>query len=126
MLHVVQTNLAMFQLVTALPENVTKAEIEELFPHHLSVDLKQSPKLRAIITYSSSKEAMAARMAVRPIIDGQKIRVILLLLDDPSRKRKISETEASPKKEKIDNSKPKKTKLHAFIRPPRYFETNAE
>lgn len=61
-------------LVTQLPENVTTAEVAELFPNHLSLDIKRSPKLRAIITYSSAKEAMAARMNVRPIIDGQKIR----------------------------------------------------
>lgn len=119
-------------LVTGLPENITKADVEELFPHHLNVDLKHSPKLRAIITYSSAKEAMTARMSVRPVIDGQKIRVILLLLDDGSRKRKVSDSEAtvSPKKdvkkpEKVE-SKPKKVKQHTFIRPLRYFESNTE
>lgn len=121
-------------LVTNLPENVTTAEVSELFPHHLTLDLKHSPKLRAIITYSSAKEAMAARMNVRPIIDGQKIRVILLLLDDGTRKRKASDSEktnSSSKEPKVikDVSKVQKAKKkepHKFIKPLRYFETKVE
>lgn len=115
-------------LVTGLPKNVNTKDIAELFPHHLSLDLKHSPKLRAIITYSSAKEAMEARVAVRPIMNEQKIRVILLLHDDGSRKRKISDSDSI-----VDNkegskgvSKPKKKQPHAFIRPPRYFETAIE
>lgn len=121
-------------LVTNLPENVTKNEVSELFPHSLSLDLKHSPKLRAIVTYSSAKEAMAARMNVRPIIDGQKIRVILLLLDDGSHKRKASETEktSSPSEEakvikvvsKVQKSKKKEP--HKLVRPLRYFENKVE
>lgn len=110
-------------LVTNLPENVTTAELVELFPHHLTLDLKHTPKLRAIVTYSSSKEAMAARMNVRPVIDGQKIRVILLLQDD-GRKRKTSEAETSSKDE--TSTKKKKREPHAFVKPLRYFETEAE
>lgn len=109
-------------LVTNLPENVTTAEVAELFPHKLSLDLKHKPQLRAIVTYSSAQEAMEARKIVRPIINGQKIRVILLLLDD-SRKRKLSDSEVSttsPTKEK------KKKELHKFIKPLRYFETAVE
>ena len=123
-------------LVTNLPENVTTAEIADLFPHHLSLDLKHQPKLRAIVTYSSAKEAMEARMNVRPIIDGQKIRVILLLLDDGSRKRKISESDsvtASPDKTVKDVSKvekkvqkKKKQEPFKFVKPLRYFESKVE
>lgn len=124
-------------LVTNLPENVTTSEVAELFPHHLSLDLKHAPKLRAIITYSSAKEAMAARMVVRPIIDGQKIRVILLLAqEDTTRKRKISDI-ASPEKETIKvvkegsnvaAKKVQKTKKEPFklVKPLRYFETKVE
>jgi len=123
-------------LVTNLPENVTTAEIAELFPHHQSLDLKHIPKLRAIVTYSSAKEAMAARMNVRPIIDGQKFRVILLLLDDATRKRKISNTESvsvdandetikttKDKVSKVDKKVQKsKKKEPKFVKPLRYFE----
>lgn len=114
-------------LVTNLPENVTTAEVAELFPHHISLDLKHSPKLRAIVTYSSVKEAMEARMKVRPIIDGQKIRVILLLLDDGSRKRKDSDSEKTTSPNK-DVASPKKIKKdqHQFVKPLRYFETEVE
>lgn len=110
-------------LVTNLPENVTTAELVELFPQHLTLDLKHSPKLRAIVTYSSSKEAMAARMSVRPIIDGQKFRVILLLQDD-GRKRKISDSVTTTNGE--SSAKKKKREPHAFVKPLRYFETEAE
>ena len=123
-------------LVTNLPETVTTSEVAELFPNHISLDLKHAPKLRAIVQYSSAKEAMAARMNVRPIIDGQKIRVILLLLDDGSRKRKVSEnsdkpTSNSPTKKTNDESKSKKVKKetkqpHQFIKPLRYFEAGIE
>lgn len=116
-------------LVTNLPENVTTAEVAELFPHHLSLDLKRKPKLRAIVTYSSAQEAMEARKSVRPIIDGQKIRVILLLLDDGSRKRKISDSEVStttPTKGQKKVKKNTKKEPHKFIKPLRYFETAVE
>lgn len=116
-------------LVTNLPENVTTTEIADLFPHHLSLDLKHTPKLRAIVTYSSAKEAMEARKNVRPIIDGQKIRVIMLLLENESRKREASESDktSSPSKEGETDSKKIKTKQpHAFIKPLRYFENEVE
>lgn len=121
-------------LVTNLPENVTSAEVAELFPHHLSLDLKRSPKLRAIVTYSSSKEAMQARKNVRPIIDGQKIRVILLLVDDSSKKRKPLDLETTNSSPTNDESNPgvgqkqktKKKEPHTFVRPLRYFETSVE
>lgn len=77
--------------MTNLPENVTSSELGELFPNCLSLDLKHTPKIRAIVTYSSVKEAMAARMNVRPILDGQKIRVILLLLEKAPSKSSSSE-----------------------------------
>lgn len=121
-------------LVTGLPTEVTREQVSELFPHHLSLDLKHAPKLRAIITYSSSKEAMQARKNVRPIIDGQKIRVILLLVEDSFRKRKTFDNEVpSPAKPAdktaTDTSKAKKAKKkepHAFVRPLRYFEAGIE
>lgn len=108
-------------LVTNLPESVTTTEIAELFPHHISLDLKKAPKLRAIVTYSSVKEAMEARKNVRPVIDGQKIRVIMLLLENENRKREAPETPTSP-----DSKKPKKKVPHAFIKPLRYFENEVE
>jgi RNA recognition motif-containing protein len=105
-------------LVTNLPETVTKSELVELFPHHLSIDLKTSPKLRAIIAYSSVKEAMAARMQVRPqLLNGHKIRVILLLLEDETRKQKPSPETATKKA---------KREPHKFIKPLRYFENEIE
>lgn len=108
-------------LVTGLPESVTTTEVGELFPHHISLDLKHTPKLRAIVVYSSAKEAYEARMSVRPVIDGQKIRVILLLQDDGSRKRKESESD-SPSSRKASKTK-EKSRAHSFVRPLRYFET---
>lgn len=111
-------------LVTNLPANITTAEVADLFPHHLSLDLKYEPKLRAIVTYSSAKEAMSARMNVRPIIDGQKIRVILLLLQDGPKKRTAADSHNSSAKEtikkikKVDSDKPVKTL--------RYFENKVE
>lgn len=126
-------------LVTNLPENVTSAEIAELFPQHVSLDLKHVPKLRAIVTYSSSKEAMTARMNVRPVIDGQKIRVILLLLDDGSRKRKLSDSFEATKDKELKHETKKvikdegnnekkvfKNKSAKFVRPLRYFEKSVE
>lgn len=121
-------------LVTELPKNVTTAEVAELFPHHLSLDLKHSPRLRAIVTYSSAQEAMDARMAVRPILDGQKIRVILLLMDDNKRKRKISDSDVNKSKKDEKEvtgdvskaTKKRKKESHAFIKPLRYFEAAVE
>lgn len=105
-------------LVTNLPDTVTKNELSELFPHHISIDLKKSPKIRAIISYSSVKEAIAARMQIRPQLnDGQKIRVILLLLGDETRKHKKASNEKT-NEETMKNT-------HKFIKPLRYFE-NAE
>lgn len=70
-------------LVTNLPSSVTAKDLQSLFPNNLKVDLKhQAPSPKAIITYSSAKEAMEMRMAVRPTLDGQKFRVIILLLNN--------------------------------------------
>lgn len=44
---------------------------------------------KAIIHYSSSKEAMEARMSVRPIIENQKLRVIILLQNSCGGKNNI-------------------------------------
>lgn len=113
-------------LVTNLPESITSSELTELFPDNISIDLKKSPKVRAIVQYSSVKEAMAARMQVRPQLnDGQKIRIILLLLDgDDTRKRKVSDSEKVNVKDSETIKKSKK-EPHKFIKPLRYFE-NAE
>jgi RNA recognition motif-containing protein len=74
-------------LVTNLPENVTAKDLQTLFPHHQKIDLKhQAPNPKAIITYSSAKEAMDMRMSVRPILNGQKFRVIILLLNSDSKR----------------------------------------
>lgn len=130
-------------MVSNLPESVTKTEIAELFPGHMKIDLKLKPKVRAFVEYSSVKEAMTARAQVRPILNGQKIRVILLLLDDGNRKRKISDSETTestetkikdskksqevPKKKQKTNEKPEKSqKKHQFVRPLRYFENAIE
>lgn len=104
-------------LITNLPESVTSSEIAELFPHHISIDLKKSPKVRAIITYSSVKEAIAARMQVRPQWEGQKIRVILLLLGNETRKCETQET--TPKGKQSQVNEPNK-----FVKPLRYFEND--
>lgn len=115
-------------MVTNLPENVTKSEIAELFPGHLSIDLKtKQSTMRAFVEYSSVQEAMTGRAQVRPIINGHKIRVILLLLDrsDGFRKRQISDSEKS-----VDTPPEKKarkeTKQNQFVRPLRYFENVIE
>jgi hypothetical protein len=114
-------------LITNLPESVTSTEIADLFPHHLSLDLKNKPKLRAIVTYSSAKEAMEARKNVRPIIDGQKIRVIMLLLENESRKREALESDKTSSPSKEDGTETKKIKQpHSFIKPLRYFENDIE
>lgn len=101
-------------LVTNLPESVTSSELSDLFPNCQNLDLKHTPKLRAIVTYSSAKEAMAARMNVRPILDGKNLRVILLLLEDENRKRKLSD----------NPNMATSTSTHKFIKPLRYFESD--
>lgn len=59
-----------------LPADITESELKELFQTHLQLDLKLGPKPKAILTYSTAKEAMAARMSVRPLINGiYKFRV---------------------------------------------------
>lgn len=74
-------------LVTNLPQNVTVKDLETLFPHHQKIDLKhQTPSPKAIITYSSAKEAMDMRMSIRTVLNGQKFRVIILLLKSDSQK----------------------------------------
>lgn len=116
-------------MVSQLPENVTTADLKELFPNHLNLDLLRKPKLRAILTYSTAKEAMQARMAVRPFLNGIKIRIICLLLDDTKKKRKTSENESqiNPKKEQNKGSPIKKSKTAgAFVKRPRYFETQTD
>lgn len=130
-------------MASNLPENIKKEEIAELFPGHLELVLMHKPRPRAFITYSSVQEAFEARKQVRPIIDGQKFKVIILLLDGEKREKK----NLKPKKEetpvemttmvKVDRkpdakSKDKKAKRPAvaarkkaknqFVRPPRYFE----
>lgn len=74
-------------LVTSLPANVTVKDLQVLFPQHQKIDLKHhEPNPKAIITYSSAKEAMEMRMSVRPILNDQKFRVIILLLNSESKK----------------------------------------
>jgi RNA recognition motif-containing protein len=70
-------------LLTNLPENVTMDELKQLFPQNQKIDLKKADDTtkKAIIHYSSAKEAMEMRMSVRPIINNQKFRVIILLLN---------------------------------------------
>lgn len=115
-------------MVTNLPENVTVEELKELFPDQLSLDLKHTPKRRAIITFSTAKEAMAQRIAVRPILNGQKIRIITLLLQTEAQKKNVKESTKSdstttpPKKKKPNDNK----KSATFVRKPRYFETAVE
>ena len=114
-------------MITNLPDNVTVEELKELFPDQLHVDLKHAPKRRAIITFSTAKEAMAKRIAVRPIINGQKIKIITLLLQTEAQKRNIKESSKSdstttPSKKRKPNDK----KSSTFVRKPRYFETTVE
>ena len=115
-------------MVTNLPENVTVEELKELFPDQLSLDLKHTPKRRAIITFSTAKEAMAQRIAVRPILNGQKIKIITLLLQTQAQKKNIKESSNSdsatttPSKKRKPNDK----KSASFVRKPRYFETPVE
>ncbi|CAO1349913.1 unnamed protein product [Diamesa serratosioi] len=114
-------------MVTNLPENVTIEELKELFPDQLSLDLKHTPKRRAIISFSTAKEAMAQRIAVRPILNGQKIKIITLLLQTEAQKKNIKESSksdstATPSKKRKTNEK----KSTSFVRKPRYFETPVE
>lgn len=67
-------------MVSNLPEKVTLNELRTLFPHNLKIDLKNATN-KAIIHYSSAKEAMEMRMTVRPVLNDQKLRVIILLLN---------------------------------------------
>lgn len=81
--------------------------------------------------YSSAKEAMAARLQVRPVFAGQKIRVILLLLEDGARKRKMSDSfEKAPssasKNASSDVAKKDVNQPHKFIKPLRYFENDVQ
>lgn len=77
-------------MVSNLPEKVTLNDLRTLFPHNQKIDLKNSSN-KAIIHYSSAKEAMENRMSVRPVLNDQKLRVIILLLN--------SEASSSDKKE---------------------------
>ncbi|KAG5677630.1 hypothetical protein PVAND_007371 [Polypedilum vanderplanki] len=75
-------------LVTNLSENVTMNELREWFPNHLHIEMKHAPKVRAIITYSSAKEAFDARLALKHTIAKEKFRVIILLMNSENFKRK--------------------------------------
>ena len=67
-------------MVSNLPEKVTLNDLRTLFPHNLKIDLKSTSN-KAIIHYTSAKEAMEIRMSVRPVLNDQKLRVIILLLN---------------------------------------------
>lgn len=67
-------------MVSNLPEKVTLNDLRTLFPHNLKIDLKSTSN-KAIIHYSSAKEAMEMRMSIRPVLNDQKLRVIILLLN---------------------------------------------
>ena len=67
-------------MVSNLPEKVTLNDLRTLFPHNLKIDLKSTSN-KAIIHYTSAKEAMEMRMSVRPVLNDQKLRVIILLLN---------------------------------------------
>jgi hypothetical protein len=75
-------------LVTNLSETVTMEELREWFPNNQKIDLKHKPQVRAIVTYSSAKEAMDMRIALKATILKEKFRVIILLLDSDKFKRK--------------------------------------
>lgn len=77
-------------LITNIPKTITIEELRELFPGHEKIDLKQTPTTRAYITYSSAKEAMNMRMALKPVIAREKYRVILLLLNSDKTKKSKS------------------------------------
>lgn len=69
-------------LLTNLPESVTVDELKELFPQNQKIELKKADdSKKAIIHYSSAQEAMEIRKSVRPFINNQKFRVIILLLN---------------------------------------------
>lgn len=73
-----------------LPADITESELKELFPTHLQLDLKMGIKPKAILTYSSAKEAMEARMSVRPLINGiYKFRVIVLPLQKNTKEPQV-------------------------------------
>jgi RNA recognition motif-containing protein len=99
-------------LVTNLPETITMQEIRDLFPQHQSIDLKHKPKTRAIVSYSSSKEAMEMRMSLQPTVLKEKFRVIILPLNSDKRPHQKKKSEQS------DEGK--------FVKAPRYFETSIE
>jgi hypothetical protein len=77
-------------LVTNLSKTVTMKELKEWFPNHQHIDLRHAPKVRAIVTYSSAKEAMDQRIALKATAAKEKFRVIILLLDSDQTKRKAS------------------------------------
>lgn len=74
-------------LVTNLPDTITLNELRTLFPNNQKIDLKHSPKIRAIVTYSSAKEAFDMRLALASTIVKEKYRVIVLLLNNDKPKR---------------------------------------
>ncbi|CAO1314281.1 unnamed protein product [Diamesa hyperborea] len=113
-------------MITNLPENVTIDELKDLFPDQLHVDLKHAPKRRAIVTFSTAKEAMAKRIAVRPIMNGQKIKIITLLLQTDAQKRNIKESKSDSTTTPSKKRKPNDKKSSTFVRKPRYFETAVE
>lgn len=81
-------------LITNIPNTITMEELRELFPGHQKIDLKQTPNTRAYVTYSSAKEAMNMRIALKPVIAREKFRVIILLLN-PSNDKKSNKSNNS-------------------------------
>lgn len=73
-------------LVTNLPASITFQEVKDLFPGHLKIDLRFKPKARAIVTYSSAKEALDIRMSLKDVIAKEKYRVIVMLLNYQKKK----------------------------------------
>lgn len=88
-------------LVTHLPDDITKDRLIKHFPNHLELNLRHKPYPKCIITYSSAKEALDARVAADNQLDGKKIRVIMLpLQNDVQEKNDFSKNPNPLKKRK--------------------------
>jgi hypothetical protein len=90
-------------LVTNLPDTITLSELKEIFATSQKVDLKHKPKTVAYVTYSSAKEAMEARIALKPTIAKEKFRVIIMLLNY-TRKKPIAKKDKHNEGEKEKKS----------------------
>jgi hypothetical protein len=93
-------------LVTQLPDDITKDRLIKHFPDNLEINFRMKPMPKAIISYSSAKEAMEARINADKQIDGKEIRVIMLLLKNDVQDKHDFSKNTNPLKKKTSKESP--------------------